>query len=585
VVSGGSRRTGIRLGIRFGWLFLAAVLLLGVAWLTITGLLAKKQVDAAQRAVGQIRISVDSGDIDSASRQAQLLAGHAHRAHQLTTGPSWWLAAQLPWLGRPAVAVRGDAAQLDGLSPGVLRPLLDVAGQLTAGDLFDHGTVRLPPLVAAAPVIDRARLHLTTTSATVQALPTDTWLAPVNRGTASFRSQLADLQGQLDTVGRATDLLPKLLGGNGQQRYFVGLENEAESRGLGGIPGAFAIVTADHGQIRFERFESDTTLQKVRTGLQLGPDYQQRYAAADPANNYANSTIGPDFADAAQIWAAMWQRYSGERVDGAIAIDPTAISYLLAVTGPASAAGGEPITAANVVPLTQKTLYQRYPNTAQRKAFLIDIATGISRRLLSTHGSTQLIRAGLKGADQRRLLFWSADAGIESQLRSSALTGGLDAGQQPFVGFTTVNATGGKLDYYLHRSLDYRRKACGGQLVSTATITLTNSVPAGRLPDYVTLRADRPGYPTRPGDNKVLLNYYLTPGSRITAVALDGRPTIVAPGSENGLTVFTLPVELPAGASRVLTVTATEPSRSGAVRVLKQPAVNPVSVSLHEQGC
>jgi hypothetical protein len=583
-VSGDTRGPGIRLGIRFSWL-LAAVLLLGLAWLAITGLLAKKQVDAAQDAVSQIRISVDSGDIDSASRQAQLLAGHAHRAHRLTTGPSWWLAARLPWAGRPAVAVRGDAAQLDGLSAGVLHPLLDVAGQLTAGDLFDHGTVRLDPLVKAAPVLDRAQSRLAATSATVRALPTGTWLAPVNRGTASFRSQLTSLQAQLDTVSRATEVLPKLLGGDRPQRYFVGLENEAESRGLGGIPGAFAIVTADQGRIRFERFESDTTLQKVRTGLQLSPDYRQRYAAADPADNYPNSTIGPDFSDAARIWAAMWQRYSGERVDGAIAIDPTAISYLLAVTGPASTSGGEPITAADVVPLTQKTLYQRYPDSARRKAFLIDIATGISRRLLATHGSTQLIRAGLKGANQRRLLLWTADPAIQAQLHSSALTGTLDAGQQPFVGFTTVNATGGKLDYYLHRSLDYRRTACQTGVVSTATITLTSAVPAGRLPDYVTLRADRPGYPTRPGDNKVLLNYYLTPGARITAVTLDGKPTIVAPGTEHGLTVFTLPVELPARASRVLIVTATEPKRAGAVRVLRQPAVNPVSVSLHEQGC
>lgn len=566
-------------------MLLALALLGGLAWLVITGLLAKQQVDAAQREVTQIRLSIDAGDVDSASRQAQLLAGHARRAHQLTTGPSWWLAAQLPWLGRPAVATRGAAAQLDALSGGVLNPLLNVAGELTAGRLFNHGTVQLPPLQQAAPVIDQAQHRLATTSATVRALPTGTWLNPVNRGTRSFQAQLASLQHQLDSVQRATDLLPRLLGAERPQRYFVGLENEAESRGLGGIPGAFAIVTADHGQLRFERFESDTTLQKVHTDLRLGADYRQRYATADPANSYANSTIGPDFTDAAQIWAAMWQRYSGERVDGAVAIDPTAISYLLAVTGPASTTAGESITAANVVPLTQKTLYQRYPDTAQRKAFLIDIATGISRRLLATHGSTGLIKAALKASTQRRLLLWSAEPATEQQLRATSLAGALDPGQRPFVGFTTVNATGGKLDYYLHRSLSYQRGTCAGQVHSSATITLTNAVPAGRLPTYVTLRADHPSYPTKPGDNKVLVNYYLTPGATVTAVALDGRPTIVAPGTEHGLTVLTLPVELAAGATHVLTVTATEPARSGPVMVFKQPAVNPVLIGLHQQGC
>ena len=248
------------------------------------------------------------------------------------------------------------------------------------------------------------------------------------------------------------------------------------------------------GKIRFERFESDTALDKVRTNLQLGSEYSQRYGSADPANTYANSTISPDFTDAARIWAAMWQRATGERIDGAIAIDPTTISYLLEVTGPATTSDGERITADNVVPLTQKTLYQRFPDTERRKAFLIDIATGISRRLLAAHASPALIKAAMKGSTQRRLLLWSADPALEAQLRSTSLGGVLDAGQQPFVGFTTVNAAGGKLDYYLHRSLTYRR-SCDSGVRSTATFTLKNEVPGGRLPGYVTLRADRPSYP------------------------------------------------------------------------------------------
>ncbi len=572
---------GIR---RLVWLLLALVLLLGLVWLVVTGLLAKRQVDAAQRNVEQLKTSVDSGDVATARRQAQLLAGHAHRAHRLTTGPSWWVAAKLPWLGQPAVAVRGDAEQLDGLSGTVLDPLISVAGQLTGGSLFNHGTVQLAPLTKASPVIDTAQRRLAATSAEVAALPTNTWLGPVNRGTASFGSQLATLQHQVDSLQRASTLLPQLLGAHGRQRYFVGLENEAESRGLGGIPGAFVIVTADSGRIGFERFESDTALDRVRTNLNLGAEYTQRYGAADPANTYANSTISPDFSDAARIWAAMWQRASGERVDGAIAIDPTAISYLLQVTGPATTSTGEQISADNVVPLTQKTLYQRFPNTEQRKAFLIDIATGISHRLLGARGSPPLVKAALKGSTQRRLLLWSADERLEAQLRSTSLGGVLDAGQAPFVGFTTVNAAGGKLDYYLHRSLTYQR-SCTGGVQSTATLTLKNEVPSGALPGYVTIRADHPNYPTRPGDNKVLVSYYVTPGSTVTGVRLDGRPTIVAPGTEKGLTVFTLPVELPVGATRVLTVTAREPDRSGPVKVLKQPGVTAESVRLTEQGC
>ena len=81
------------------------------------------------------------------------------------------------------------------------------------------------------------------------------------------------------------------------------------------------------------------------------------------------------------------------------------------------------------------------------------------------------------------------------------------------------------------------------------------------------------------------MNYYVTPGSTITGVAVDGQPTLVAPGTENGLVVFTVAMELPAGSTRVLTVTADEPTRSGAVQVLKQPGVTAESVRMSVQGC
>ena len=45
----------------------------------------------------------------------------------------------------------------------------------------------------------------------------------------------------------------------------------------------------------------------------------------------------------------MWKKKSGQQVTGAIAIDPTALSYLLQVTGPATLPDGEVVSADNVV--------------------------------------------------------------------------------------------------------------------------------------------------------------------------------------------------------------------------------------------
>ncbi|HEV2888617.1 MAG TPA: DUF4012 domain-containing protein [Jatrophihabitans sp.] len=581
----GPERRGTASVLRYGLAAVFALLLAGALWLAVTAELARHHVRETQQSVSRLRTALAQADLPAARNAAASVTAHARAAHRLTTGPAWWTSAQIPWLGRPARSIRGCTAESDQLGSAVLTPLVGLADTLTPGGLVNHGTVRLQPLIDAAPVLRQAEARLRAGSRQVDRLPADTWLDSADRSRASLRGSLDKLADQLRPISQAADVLPDLLGRNGTKRYFVGLQNEAESRGVGGIPGAFTIVTARDGKLGFDRFESDTTLSKVRTGLDLGSEYRQRYRAADPVNTYSNSTISPDFSDAARIWAAMWLKYSGQRIDGALAIDPTAISYLLNVTGPATLADGSLLDGHEVVSLTQQALYRTHPDKAARKAYLLDIARAISVRLLSAHGSTGLLRAAGQAAGERRIVAWSADPAIQQRLAAGPVSGTLDAGTGYFAGFSTVNATGGKLDYYLTRAMTYSRQGCGAGTTSTSTFTLANEVPAGPLPGYVTLRLDAPGYRTRPGDNKVLLSYYGTPGSRIDSVTVDGRAAVAMPSSEHGLTVLTLPLELARGSRHTVTVTATEPARTDQTEILRQPAVHPVSVTIRLPDC
>jgi len=586
--SGPPRRRGAgwrRVTLRYAAAVAVGLALAGLVWIAVTAVMARQHARAGEQAVSRLRAALVHADLPAARSAASSVAGNARSAHRLTTGPAWWIGAQLPWVGRPARSIRGCAEQSDQLAATVLTPLVDLAGTLPLGGLVDHGTVRLQPLIDAAPVLRQAELRLQAGSQQVDQLPDTTWLASADRSRASLLSTLRALSDQVRPVRQASEVLPDLLGRDGAKRYFVGLENEAESRGLGGIPGAFAILTAEHGRLRFDRFESDTALSKVRTDLDLGPEYTARYRAADPVNTYANSTISPDFTDAARIWAAMWHKHTGQRIDGALAVDPTAISYLLRVTGPATLADGSTVTAADVVSLTQQTMYRTHPDKAARKAYLLDIARAISVRMLSARGSIGLVTAAVQAAGERRIVAWSADPALQRQLVAAAVSGTLEPGTGYFAGFSTVNATGGKLDYYLTRAMSYSRQGCGAGSTSTSTFTLANSAPAGPLPSYVTLRLDAPRYPTRPGDNKVLLSYYATPGARILSVAVDGRPTVVAPAAERGLTVLTVPLELARGSTHSVTVTAAEPARDNRTTILRQPAVNPVSVTTRLPDC
>ncbi len=568
-------RTG-RLG-RYLLVAVLGVLVVGAAWIAVTAVLAKHQLSTAQSAAARARTLISDGDVAGATDAAATVARSAHAAHVYTTGPAWWIASEIPYLGRPLASVRICAASADTVGNDVLVPLARSVDGLRLSGLVNHGTVDIAPILSAAPVLARADLTLTHTAQDVDARPAHTWLPIVDSSTDRYARTVDALAAQVAGLDRAASVLPDMLGNSGTRRYFVGLENEAESRGLGGIPGAFAIVTADHGTLSFTRFESDTVLYNVRTGLDLGAEYARRYSGAAPWDTYPNSTISPDFRDAAQIWAAMWQKYSGQHIDGAVAVDPTAISYLLKVTGSAGLADGTQVTSGNVVALTQQTLYSKFPDTAQRKQYLIEIASAISHTVLSAHGSSSLIHAAARAASERRLVVWSASSTDEDVLRETSIAGTLEPEQAPFTGFTTTNATGGKQDFYLRRTMTYAGSGCGSVATRTATFAVTNDAPATGLPAYVTLREDKPAYPTKPGDDKLLISYYYPAGVAIRSVSVNGAPVTVVSTTEKGSEVFSLSVEIPRGTTSTIVVTSSGPS--GPVTILRQPAVSPLSVS------
>jgi len=380
-----------------------------------------------------------------------------------------------------------------------------------------------------------------------------------------------------------------MLGADGTKRYFVAFQNEAEARGTGGIPGAFAIVRADHGKVSFERFESDSTLNVVPTDLQFGPGYAQLFDGARTTSLYVNSNLSPNFPYAAQIWLAMWRKHSGERLDGALAVDPTALSYLLAVTGPATLSDGTQLTAANVVALTQSTVYAKFPKKSQndaRKNYLLGIARAASHQVLDTRPSlTALLKAAGRAAGERRLLVYSTTPSVEHDLQQTSLSGAIPRTSRPYVGLSIVNDGGNKLDYYLDRSLTWQRTGCGSTRQVTVTVALTNNAPASGLSSYVTARSDRHSFPVKPGDNRLEVSYYATSGAAMTAVDVNGQPSTASIAADLGHPVFTVDLELPRGTTRTITFHLTEPAGRGSPLVLRQPLVRPLHVTLDDARC
>jgi Protein of unknown function (DUF4012) len=325
--------------------------------------------------------------------------------------------------------------------------------------------------------------------------------------------QVTTLNSTLTSANLAVRILPTMLGAGGPKRYFLGFQNEAESRGTGGLPGAFAIIEANHGKLAFTAMESDTTLEGVAADVNFGPAYNHLYDGAGPTRMYVNSNLSPNFPYAAQIWASMWRKHSGQKLDGVIAVDPTALGYLLAVTGPATLPDHTQVSGDNAVALTQATSYAMFGAGAAandlRKAYLLQVASAASKKILGARADpTALLQAAAQAAGERRLLVWSPDPAVQGELAQTSVGGVIPDTTAPYIGLSIVNGGGGKLDYYLDRSLTWTRTGCGPTRASTVRITLTNNAPASGLPAMVTGRVDTHTYPVKAGDNRLGVSYF-----------------------------------------------------------------------------
>ncbi len=570
-----------------------AVLGLSIAWILVTGLLAKQQLTKLQSQVSQVKFLVASGKIDQARHLAADIPTMARRAHQLTTGPAWWAAAQIPYLGDPIDVTRGTTVATERLGADAVPRLLDVASLIDPTKLRAHGnTIRLAPLEAAAPQLSDAASTIDRSAMQVDALPGDTWLGFVNDKRTQLVGQLNSIRGYVDAAARVAKTLPDMLGRYTPQRYFIGLQNEAELRGTGGLPGAFAIAVVRNGTISFTHFESDAVLlpaksrQLVRTGLDFGSRYRSLYGAADPTNVYVDSNVSPHFPYAARIWAAMWQKVSGEHVDGALAVDPTALSHFLAATGPAALPGGGSINPANVVSLTERDNYAIFSDNARRKAFLVSVLRAAAHRITSGAGNAlSLIQAASQSSREQRLLAWSRDPAIQKVLGQTDYAGAIPQDKRPLSALILNNAAAGKLDYYLQRSIAYSRSGCGARRDVIVTIELNNGAPASGLPAYVTTRLDNAPAGVKPGDNRTLLDYYATAGARLQSVTLNGKPSTAAVETSLGHAVFRLDVELPRATKQTIVLHLDEPAGQGTPRIWRQPGVTPLAVQEFNQSC
>ncbi len=108
--------------------------------------MVRSDVQSIKNELTGLRADVSAGNLDAARADADSIASKAHTAHGLTSGPAWWTAAHLPWLGRPAEVVRVVTAQADSLGHNAVPGVLDLADEVSNGGFRNGKTIDLAKL-------------------------------------------------------------------------------------------------------------------------------------------------------------------------------------------------------------------------------------------------------------------------------------------------------------------------------------------------------------------------------------------------------------------------------------------------------
>jgi len=566
---------------------LLVVVALGL-WLGYSAREARANLYEARNHAQLAKDALLDGNTEDAERSSADADKYANKAYDYTHNIPWSIASAIPWLGSPLETSQQISEVVRGLTSEVLTPAVEAGTSLAPNQLIaSGGKVNLQPLQDAAPVLDQTAVAAQRWNDQAQAIDEPTYLASVSDARTQLQDQLSELSKLLGNTAIAAKLAPTMLGADGPRNYFMAFQTNAEARGTGGLLGGYGVIRANDGVARVDTLGRNSDLPMNSQPIDLGPEFAAQYGRSRPTTDFRNSNLSSHFPYAAQIWKSLWAQESGEQVDGVIATDPIALSYVLDAIGPVKMPDGEVINADNVVELTESTAYVRFADdNAARKQYLQTVAARVIDKMTGEIKSPQKLLDALgRAAGERRIAVWSSHPEEQEVLAGTPLGHVVPDDAAPFAGVLINNQAGNKLDYYLTREIDYTAESCTEDTRrSTVTVKLTNNIPDGDFPEYVSgTHINTLGVPK--GTNVSAVSLVATQGAQLRNVTIDGKPTMFLTGRELGHPMFDVLVPVPRGRTTEIKYQLTEPSTPGEARVPLQPLVDDPTVTVNVPNC
>jgi hypothetical protein len=474
------------------------------AWLNAKATTIKNELEATAQLIPQLKDNIASDNPQEAVTTVAQLRSHTSAAEEAAGDPIWTLAASLPGVGANFSAVAEVARSADDVANLGFAPLVKVFGSLNWDSLLPKSAgTDLEPLQKASPSVSAAAHAVRVSAERLDRIDASSLVPQVAEPLVRTREQLQAVTGALDAAANASEIVPGMLGAGGQRNYLLMIQNNAEARATGGIPGALAVLTLDNGKLTLGAQSSAGDVGVMSPTLPVDTEQQQIYSGR--LGKYMQDVnLTPDFPTAASTAQAMWEKKTGQRVDGVISLDPVVLGYVLDATGPVNIsspelnaiAGGRlptELDSKNVVPTLLSDVYAKIASPQHQDIYFAGAAKEIFGALSSGKGDAKgLIEGITRGTAEGRVLVWSGISDEQAVIAKYPLSGSIAGPSVSPAQFGVYfnDGTGAKMDYYVKRTVQLVQECTGddyGQV--KVRITSTNTAPADAatsLPAYVT---------------------------------------------------------------------------------------------------
>ena len=485
--------------------------------------------------------------------------------------------------------------RLPGVSPLRALPVLGrqlrsadhltaVAGEVagTVGDAADEVRTRLQDGLPSGP--ERARFFAEMAEVAreaeerLQAVhlgPDHGLVGPLADGRVRAEEELVELR---DSVGRArsaTAGMAQLFAHDATLLLLLG--NNAEMRAGSGMFLTVGTVTISEGSLSVGEIVPTYDFQ-LPEGVPLEGDLAARWGWLEPGREWRNLSVTPRFDVTAPLAARMWEQARAQTVDGVLAVDIVTLGAILAATGPVEVEG-QAIGADTVV---QDLLHDQYVGLdsedeaaqAERRGRLGGVARAALAALERPELDGALLAEELADAARgRHLLAWSPAPVVQQGWEAMGLDGAV--GPDDLL-VAVLNRGGNKLDPYLQVTGDITVEPGPDVTAVSVEVTLQNTVTAGE-PPYIL--GPSPPLDVAPGTYVGLVAATL-PGSAGSG-RFEGVESLAVAGPDGPTRVVAVPVAVPRGEERTLTLRFELPPGPGSMDVV--PSARVPAISWHWQ--